>query len=117
MNVSGEMDKPSALIRNPRGKCGRSVRRDAVSPARVSLAHLRLCAFKVAASRQAHAQLSKRGAKIRVVSFSDDWAKAVAPWIHIADPEEPIRRRVALKIIKLGMDTRRVSARRCRLHG
>jgi len=31
--------------------------------------------------------------------------------VYVADQEEPVRRRVALKIIKLGMDTRQVVAR------
>src|SRR5262245_30780644 len=31
--------------------------------------------------------------------------------VHMAEQEEPVRRRVALKIIKLGMDTRQVVAR------
>jgi len=31
--------------------------------------------------------------------------------VYVAEQEQPIRRRVALKIIKLGMDTRRVVAR------
>ena len=31
--------------------------------------------------------------------------------VYMAEQEEPVRRRVALKIIKLGMDTRRVVAR------
>ena len=31
--------------------------------------------------------------------------------MSIAEQEEPVRRRVALKVIKLGMDTRQVIAR------
>jgi parallel beta-helix repeat protein len=31
--------------------------------------------------------------------------------VYVADQEQPVRRRVALKIIKLGMDTRQVVAR------
>src|SRR6516162_4276753 len=31
--------------------------------------------------------------------------------VFIAEQEEPVRRRVALKVIKLGMDTRQVMAR------
>src|SRR5580765_548683 len=31
--------------------------------------------------------------------------------VHMAEQEEPLRRRVALKVIKLGMDTRQVIAR------
>src|SRR5262245_796268 len=31
--------------------------------------------------------------------------------VYMADQEEPVRRRVALKVIKLGMDTRQVVAR------
>jgi eukaryotic-like serine/threonine-protein kinase len=31
--------------------------------------------------------------------------------VYVAEQEEPIRRRVALKVIKLGMDTRNVVAR------
>ena len=31
--------------------------------------------------------------------------------VYMADQEEPVRRRVALKVIKLGMDTRQVMAR------
>jgi hypothetical protein len=31
--------------------------------------------------------------------------------VYMAEQEEPVRRRVALKIIKLGMDTRQVVAR------
>jgi serine/threonine protein kinase len=38
-------------------------------------------------------------------------AKAVAGVVYVAEQEQPVRRRVALKVIKLGMDTRQVIAR------
>ena len=38
-------------------------------------------------------------------------AKAAAAWCYMAEQEEPVRRRVALKVIKLGMDTKTVIAR------
>ena len=38
-------------------------------------------------------------------------ALALSVWFCMAEQEEPVRRRVALKVIKLGMDTREVIAR------
>ena len=32
-------------------------------------------------------------------------------WFYVAEQTEPVRRRVALKVIKLGMDTKQVVAR------
>ena len=38
-------------------------------------------------------------------------AKAGAAVVYVAEQTEPVRRRVALKVIKLGMDTKQVVAR------
>ena len=37
--------------------------------------------------------------------------RAAAGWFYVAEQTEPVRRRVALKVIKLGMDTKQVVAR------
>lgn len=46
------------------------------------------------------------------IKFWNAWAKAAAAYVvYVAEQTEPVRRRVALKVIKLGMDTKQVVAR------
>ena len=45
-----------------------------------------------------------------VTNCCNGLAKAAAAWFIMAEQEEPVRRRVALKVIKLGMDTKNVIA-------
>ncbi len=45
------------------------------------------------------------------IGSSSPWAKAAWAPVYLAEQREPIRRRVALKVVKLGMDTAQVLAR------
>ncbi len=63
-------------------------------------------------NRQSSAQPCRRNpaTELAVTNCSSKSAKAAAAWVYMAEQEEPVRRRVALKVIKLGMDTKNVIA-------
>jgi hypothetical protein len=57
-------------------------------------------------------QLTKPSARRSGATSSwNESVKAGAAWFYFAEQTEPVRRRVALKVIKLGMDTRQVGTR------
>jgi serine/threonine protein kinase/tetratricopeptide (TPR) repeat protein len=60
----------------------------------------------------AHAQLTARpGDRFGRYKIREEIGQGGCGAVFVADQEEPVRRRVALKVIKLGMDTRQVIAR------
>src|SRR5438034_467223 len=63
------------------------------------------------ASEPASAVLEKPGDKIGRYKLLQQIGEGGCGVVYMAEQEEPLRRRVALKIIKLGMDTRSVIAR------
>ena len=53
----------------------------------------------------------KAGDKIGRYKLREQIGEGGCGVVYVAEQEEPVRRRVALKIVKLGMDTRQVVAR------
>src|SRR5713101_407213 len=60
---------------------------------------------------QVHAAAEKSGDRIRRYKLLQQIGEGGCGVVYMAEQEEPVRRRVALKIIKLGMDTKGVIAR------
>src|SRR5437879_1305418 len=58
-------------------------------------------------------QISSKRAMADIIGFigADPLREGGCGVVYMAEQEEPVRRRVALKVIKLGMDTRSVVAR------
>src|SRR5262245_46146737 len=66
----------------------------------------------VATSVASHAALTEKpGDRIGRYKLLQKIGEGGCGVVYMAEQEEPVRRRVALKIIKLGMDTRQVIAR------
>jgi WD40 repeat protein/serine/threonine protein kinase len=63
------------------------------------------------ASESARATTEKPGDRIGRYKLLENIGEGGCGVVYMAEQEEPVRRRVALKIIKLGMDTRSVIAR------
>ena len=62
-------------------------------------------------SPNANIQMEHAGATIGRYKLLEKIGEGGCGVVYVADQEEPVRRRVALKVIKLGMDTRSVVAR------
>ena len=62
-------------------------------------------------SQPAHAAIEREGDRIGPYKLREQIGEGGFGTVWVAEQEQPVRRRVALKIVKLGMDTRDVIAR------
>jgi serine/threonine protein kinase len=88
-------------------KCGAALPRDGVCPACL----VRSAAINEGSTRTDAGSILHRPASIGPYKVLDTLGEGGMGIVYLVDQEHPLRRRVALKVIKIGMDTRDVVAR------